>query len=75
MEIKVYTGPGCGKCIALKSILMDAKIEFTEVSDFGEVSDKASEEGIFSLPLISIDNVVYGGITALAKGKELTENV
>lgn len=69
MKITLYSVPGCGRCIMLKTLLNSKNIDFTLV----ENADKEIQElGFMSAPILKIDDKVYDNIQeAVAKIKEM----
>lgn len=65
--IKVYSKENCNNCEMVKNKLKDSNIAFEEIHDENKMMEIGSDNGIFSAPIIQIDNEYYSGIDAIKK--------
>lgn len=66
-NIKMYSQPGCSKCMLLKRLLTNRNFEFEVITDSEVVLALAGEIGCRELPILEIENTYYTGNEALEK--------
>lgn len=57
--IKVYGKENCSKCVALKNILEEKKVEFEYIEDLKTLMIVASKARIVSAPVVEYNGVFY----------------
>ena len=56
---KVYSKENCINCDKIKKILNEKGIEFEEIKDIEKAIEIGSANGIRSMPIVEMDNIVY----------------
>ena len=57
--VKVYSKENCINCDKIKKILNEKGIEFEEIKDIEKAIEIGSANGIRSMPIVEMDNIVY----------------
>lgn len=70
MLIQLYTMKGCSMCDTVKSIL-DEEIPYRTITNMSEVSKKASELSLMSMPILVVDGEPFSGRGAKIKAQQL----
>lgn len=57
--IKVYSKTDCGRCVNLKNLLTDRKIDFEYIEDMKTLMMVASRARIMSAPVVEYNGTLY----------------
>ena len=57
--VKVYSKENCINCDKIKKILNEKGIKFEEIKDIEKAIEIGSANGIRSMPIVEMDNIVY----------------
>ncbi len=57
--VKIYGKENCGRCVSLKNMLLDKKIDFEYIEDIKTLMMVASKARIMSAPVVEMNGSVY----------------